>query len=81
MSNKKPSQAKRIAWHLKETGGITGIEALEEFDCWRLSARILELRQIGIDILTVPLKLSNGKVIALYRWVDTDRNRKLLELL
>jgi hypothetical protein len=46
--------------------GITQIQALEKWGCMRLSARINELRKIGIPIITHTIK-QNGKSFAKYK--------------
>jgi hypothetical protein len=45
---------------------ITPLRALEQFGCFRLAARIAELREMGHDIETKKIKLENGKTIAQY---------------
>jgi len=45
---------------------LTAIEALEGCGCFRLAARIKELRLQGHDIQTKPLILHDGKVVAQY---------------
>jgi hypothetical protein len=45
---------------------ITPLRALEQYGCFRLAARIAELREMGHDIETKKIKLDNGKVIAQY---------------
>lgn len=46
-----PSQNDMILDHLKYIGGITSLEAYNEYGCTRLSARISDLRAMGIDIV------------------------------
>lgn len=45
-------QADRILRHLVDYGTITPVEALAEYGCMRLGARIWDLKQRGIDIRT-----------------------------
>jgi hypothetical protein len=61
------SQNKLIAEHLKSGRPITPLEALNRYGCFRLGARILELRKEGIPIETEMIGLSNGKRIAQYK--------------
>ena len=75
------SQVKDIARYLAEHKIITAMEALEEFGCFRLAARIYDIRSKGIDIMAADLKLPNGKHVTRYMWVNTDRNRELLSKL
>lgn len=46
------SQTKRIYDYLLSGKTITPLEALNLFDCMRLSARIKDLRKLGVDIVT-----------------------------
>ena len=46
------TQKEQIAAHLKAKGWITPLEALNEYGCFRLAARISELREDGMAILT-----------------------------
>ena len=47
------SQNKQILNYLKShKRGITPIDALQKFGCFRLSARIADLRELGYDIRT-----------------------------
>jgi len=51
--------------HLLNGNCITSIEALKKWGCFRLSARINELRNIGIPIVTETIR-KNGKSFANY---------------
>ena len=46
------SQCKLILNYLKENGTITQREAIDLFGCYRLSARIYNLRALGYAIVT-----------------------------
>ena len=48
--NNKVSQVELIADHLIKYGSISSIEAIEQFGCTRLSARISDLRKRGWPI-------------------------------
>lgn len=52
-------------------GPITPIEALDGCGCFRLGARIHELRQAGHQIATEFLTLNNGKTIGSYHLATT----------
>jgi hypothetical protein len=54
-----------ILRHLRTYGAITAIEALNEYGCFRLAARIRDLRLEGHLILSTPLTV-NGKTVARY---------------
>ena len=55
-------------WILKalEQRPLTAIEALEGCGCFRLAARIKDLRAEGHDIKTKTLILLDGKIVAQY---------------
>lgn len=59
------SQSDAILEHLKAGNSITPVDALRDFGCFRLAARIDELRQRGHDIETIAEK-RNGKKYARY---------------
>jgi hypothetical protein len=59
------SQCDDILAHLKR-GPISAIEALTRYGCFRLAARIKDLRGQGHDIETRDLGLPNGKTVAEY---------------
>lgn len=62
------SQCSAILEHLKKGLSITPLEALNRFGCFRLSARIHDLRhKQGYDIMTERVLTSNGKYVAQYR--------------
>jgi len=53
-ANKLPrrkSQSAKIAEYLAAGGTITPLEALEKWGCFRLAARIHELRKAGMSII------------------------------
>jgi hypothetical protein len=51
---------------LESGGSLTPIEALEKFQCFRLAARMNDLRNKGYVIQTEILKDDNGKSYASY---------------
>ncbi len=65
MTPKIPTQNSSILYHLENYGSLTAIEALELFACFRLAARINDLRELGHDIQTEFIK-KNGKKYAVY---------------
>jgi len=44
------TQTETILAHLQAGGSITPIDALREFGCFRLAARIKEIRAAGFDV-------------------------------
>lgn len=69
------SQTQTILAMLKQ-GPVTPIQALNEAGCFRLAARIADLRQAGYQIETETLSLPNGKHIASYKLKETDHGRQ-----
>ena len=61
------SQKAEILATLKEGERLTALDALERFGCFRLAARIHELKQEGWNIVPEDVTLPNGKVVAAYR--------------
>lgn len=62
------SQCSKILGVLLDGGAITPLEALNKFGCFRLSARIHDLRhKQGYDIMTERVLTSSGKYVAQYR--------------
>jgi len=60
------SQNKQIADYLNKGKKLTPIDALNKFGCFRLAARIADLRNEGMNIKTNTIKLDNNKLIAQY---------------
>ena len=67
---KTDSQNALIKGWLLNGHPITQLEALNMFGCFRLAARISDLRDEGLDIKTHIVTLSNGKRIASYMSID-----------
>lgn len=55
------SQNKRVLQHLKEAGPLTPLEALTRYGCFRLGARIKDLRDAGHSIKTTMIELPAKK--------------------
>jgi hypothetical protein len=45
---------------------ITQLEALTQFGCFRLAARVADLRDKGLNVVTDMVTLENGKRVARY---------------
>ena len=60
------SQADHIALFLESGHELTPLEALEMFGCFRLAARVKDLRERGLPIETLDRE-ANGKRFAAYR--------------
>lgn len=65
------SQNKQIKAYLDAGNSLTPIEALMKFGCFRLAARIKELRESGMNIETLYEEL-DGKRFARYVKVLKD---------
>ena len=62
----KDSQTKRILDHLKQGKGMSAMLAVKMFGCYRLAARVAELRNSGYNIKTT--MVTHGKKrFALYQ--------------
>lgn len=60
------TQTEMIRTHLENGRDITPLEALDQYGCFRLAARIDELRKAGLDIETIT-ETRNGKKYARYK--------------
>jgi len=58
-------QLARILARLEKGKSITPLEALEKFGCFRLSARIGQLRDMGYHVITENIR-KDGKTFAKY---------------
>ena len=68
---KSESQCKRIAEWLNKGKSITQLEALHLFGCFRLSARIHDLRERGMNIVMEKIVTPTGKYVASYKLAKT----------
>ncbi len=64
------AQTEKILAYLSKGKGITPIEALNKFGCFRLAARISDLRRDGHTIFTDSVT-KNGKTFASYKLSKT----------
>ncbi len=60
------SQTKLIKEHFKQGKRLTALSALNDFGCFRLSARIPELKREGFPVESIWITLDNGKRIKEY---------------
>ena len=65
----KNPQAQQILNHLQQGAKITPIDALNQFGCFRLAARIHDLKKKGWNIKT-ETELKNGKEYAAYSLIN-----------
>lgn len=59
-----------------QAGPVTAMDALERAGCFRLAARIADLRQQGIKIETETITTPTGKHIASYKLKENEHGRK-----
>ena len=64
--HKNPTQAAVILDHLSAGKELTALDALSLFGCFRLAARVHELRREGWEIEEKTVTGSNGKRYASY---------------
>ena len=70
--SKKKTQCEMIIEYLQRFGEITPLEALSAIGCYRLSARIADLRADGYDIT---MELAKGpKQYGIYRLKEEEKN-------
>ena len=62
------SQNERILQHLKRGRKITPLDALEKFGCFRLAARISDLRSQG-HVISTENMTKDGKTFASYKMI------------
>ena len=60
------SQNALIKGWLLNGHSLTQLEALTQFGCFRLAARIADIRYKGLDVVTDMVTLENGKRVARY---------------
>lgn len=66
---KKRTQCEKIEEHLRKRGTITAVEALITYRCFRLAARIKDLRDKGLNIVTDIKRDEGGAAYGSYRIV------------
>jgi hypothetical protein len=65
-THRRPTQAGKILGYLQAGNRITALEALQQFGCFRLAARIHELRNQGWQIAERMVETGGGKRVAEY---------------
>ena len=73
------SQSAKVLYHLQNYGSLTAIEALELFACFRLAARINDLKEAGHNIQMEMKKMKNGKKIAVYSLPKIQKQGELFQ--
>lgn len=64
------TQTAAILAHLKTGRSITPLDALHDFQCFRLGARIYDLKQDGYNIVKEMVEVAPGKRVASYTLVQ-----------
>lgn len=65
----KRTQQEKILEHMRDRGGITPLEALDLYGCFRLGARIYDLRRRGYTIISRMVSGAEGKKFSEYSLV------------
>jgi len=68
------SQKNAILAALKAGRRLTSLDALSDFNCLRLGARIWDLRQLGHDAQSEMVEMATGKRVARY-WLSLPEKR------
>ena len=66
------SHRRSVKSHLEIHGSITPMEALQYYGCYRLAARVCELRKQGLDIRTEKAGDDEGNYAKYVLVPDTD---------
>lgn len=76
------TQCEEILEYLRENGAITPVEAIQEFGCMRLAARIADLKDRGVKIRTTMAKGRNrkGQRVAYAKYILEDAKNEKEEL-
>lgn len=61
--------------YLLSGNSLTALEALQRFNCFRLSSRISDLKKKGYDIKSETITLPSGKHVSKY-WIQTKVEEK-----
>ena len=63
----KETQQQKILAHLQDGKSITQMEALRRYGCFRLGARIHNLKRQGVNIVSRLVSTPDGKKFSEYR--------------
>ena len=56
----KATQTERILHYMEQYGSITALDAMREFRCMRLAARIADLKKAGVKIVKSMVTTTNS---------------------
>ena len=68
-------RTRAILAHIRRYGSITPLEAQTVYKEWRLAARIHELREAGVDIITTMRRDAKGTRYARYKMTDVSAKK------
>ena len=70
------TQCDKILLHLQTIGSITPVEALDQYGCFRLAARVADLKAEGWPIASEIVQKKNrfGEVVRFAKYRLEDRN-------
>lgn len=70
------TQCDKILFHLQTIGSITPVEALDQYGCFRLAARVAELKAEGYLITSEIVSKKNrfGETVRFAKYRLEDRN-------
>lgn len=74
-TGKKMTQTDRVLEFMRQHGSISQQEAINAFSCYRLAAKIFDLRKDGYTIKTEKVPFSNGYTsgfYAVYKLIEAD---------
>lgn len=70
------TQTEQILRHLETEGSITPLEALDIYGCFRLAARIGEIKETH-EIISEPWKTPGGATVSRYRLASSIMQTEL----
>lgn len=71
-------QQDAILAYLRQGNSLTPLEALNKFGCFRLGARIWELKHQGYDIRSELVRGDTGKHFARYRLIKKETQLEMV---
>ena len=74
IDNTTISQSNSILAYMQNGNKITSIDALNLFQCFRLTSRIYDLKQRGIVIQKQFVKVGNNNKKVMQYWLDIENN-------
>jgi len=69
------TQSALILRHLSQGWSLTPLEALREYECFRLAARVFDLREAGHDIHMALTTNTAGKRVGVYTLISKAKKK------